>query len=86
MKAVAYQNPGPIDREDALQDVELETPTAEGRDLLVRVHAVSVNPVDVKVRAAMAPEDGEWRVLGFDAAGVWSKTGRYAPIAGLRSR
>ena len=69
MKAVAYQNPGPIDREDALQDVELETPTAEGRDLLVRVHAVSVNPVDVKVRAAMAPEDGEWRVLGFDAAG-----------------
>ena len=75
MKAVAYQIPGPIDREDALQDVELETPTAAGRDLLVRVHAVSVNPVDVKVRSAMAPEGGEWRVLGFDAAGVVEAVG-----------
>jgi zinc-binding alcohol dehydrogenase family protein len=75
MKAVAYQTPGPIDREDALQDVELETPTAAGRDLLVKVHAVSVNPVDVKVRSAMAPEGGEWRVLGFDAAGVVEAVG-----------
>ena len=75
MKAVAYQTPGPIDREDALQDVELETPTAAGRDLLVKVHAVSVNPVDVKVRTAMAPEGGEWRVLGFDAAGVVEAVG-----------
>jgi zinc-binding alcohol dehydrogenase family protein len=70
MKAVAYRTPGPIDREDALEDVDLEMPTAEGRDLLVRIHAVSVNPVDAKVRAAMAPETGSWRVLGFDAAGV----------------
>ena len=75
MKAVAYQTPGPIDREDALQDVELETPTAAGRNLLVKVHAVSVNPVDVKVRSAMAPEGGEWRVLGFDAAGVVEAVG-----------
>ena len=70
MKAVAYKTPGPIDRDDALHDVELERPTAEGRDLLVRIHAVSVNPVDTKVRAAMAPEGCEWRVLGFDASGV----------------
>lgn len=76
MKAVAYQNPGPIDREDALQDVILETPTAEGRDLLVRIHAVSVNPVDTKVRTRMGPEeDGDWRVLGFDASGVVEAVG-----------
>lgn len=75
MKAVAYQTPGPIDREDALQDVELETPTAAGRDLLVKVQAVSVNPVDVKLRSAMAPEGSEWRVLGFDAAGVVEAVG-----------
>lgn len=75
MKAVAYQHPGPIDREDALLDIELETPTAEGRDLLVEVHAVSVNPVDVKVRSAMAPVDTEWRVLGFDAAGIVEAVG-----------
>jgi zinc-binding alcohol dehydrogenase family protein len=69
MKAVAYRTPGPIDRPDALQDITLETPRAEGRDLLVRINAVSVNPVDTKVRRARPPEGTEWRVLGFDAAG-----------------
>ena len=56
MKAVAYNTPGPIDREDALQDIHLETPAAEGRDLLVKIKAVSVNPVDTKLRQAVAPE------------------------------
>ena len=50
MKAVAYRTPGPIDREDALQDIVLDKPEAEGRDLLVKIHAVSVNPVDTKLR------------------------------------
>lgn len=45
MKAVAYSAPGPIDREDALQDITLETPKAECRDLLVKINAVSVNPL-----------------------------------------
>jgi len=75
MKAVAYRTPGPIDREDALQDITLETPSAAGRDLLVRVNAVSVNPVDTKLRKAKPPEGGEWRVLGFDAAGVVEAVG-----------
>jgi len=42
MKAVANKAPGPIDRDDALQDITLETPKAEGRDLLVKIVAVSV--------------------------------------------
>ena len=50
MKAVAYKVPGPIDRPDALLDITLETPEAAGRDLLVKVIAVSVNPVDTKLR------------------------------------
>lgn len=70
MKAVAYNATGPIDREDALQDITLETPTAQGRDLLVRINAVSVNPVDTKVRVRQQPEPGGWGVLGYDAAGV----------------
>jgi len=74
MKAVAYRTPGPIDREDALQDITLETPEAEGRDLLVRITAVSVNPVDTKVRLGVTPE-GDWRVLGFDGAGVVEAVG-----------
>jgi NADPH2:quinone reductase len=75
MKAVAYRTPGPIDREDALQDITLETPEANGRDLLVKIAAVSVNPVDTKVRGKVAPEGDEWRVLGFDAVGVVAAVG-----------
>ncbi len=75
MKAVAYSTPGPIDREDALQDITLETPKAAGRDLLVAIKAVSVNPVDTKLRMRRAPEGSEWRVLGFDAAGTVEAVG-----------
>jgi zinc-binding alcohol dehydrogenase family protein len=75
MKAVAYQTPGPIDREDALQDITLETPKPDGRDLLVEIRAVSVNPVDAKVRLRKPPDEGDWRVLGFDAAGVVEAVG-----------
>jgi len=69
LKAIAYKTTGPIDREDALQDITLPKPTAEGRDLLVKVNAVSVNPVDTKVRQRQEPEEGGWVVLGFDAVG-----------------
>ncbi|MBT8363059.1 MAG: zinc-binding alcohol dehydrogenase family protein [Deltaproteobacteria bacterium] len=75
MKAVAYKTPGPIDSEDSLVDITLEKPGAEGRDLLVKIMAVSVNPVDTKVRMGMQPEGSEWRVLGWDAAGVVDAVG-----------
>jgi len=75
MKAVAYRAPGPIDREDSLQDITLETPKAEGIDLLVKITAVSVNPVDTKLRLGAVPDGGDWRVLGFDAAGVVQAVG-----------
>lgn len=70
MKAIGYLVPGAIDRDDALVDIELEKPVATGRDLLVAVKAVSVNPVDTKVRQGMAPEGDAWKVLGWDAAGI----------------
>lgn len=70
MKAVGYQTPGGIERADALVDITLETPQAEGRDLLVAVKAVSVNPVDTKLRRSQSPGGESWKVLGFDAAGV----------------
>jgi zinc-binding alcohol dehydrogenase family protein len=69
MKAVGYTTPGPIDRADALVDLELPTPTPQGRDLLVRIRAVSVNPVDTKIRSRRpAPDDGP-AILGWDAVG-----------------
>ncbi|CAN0583222.1 unnamed protein product, partial [Ectocarpus sp. 12 AP-2014] len=69
MKAIGYTATGPIDRPDALIDFEAEMPTATGHDLLVRVEAVSVNPVDTKIRQRRAPTDGTPDVLGWDAAG-----------------
>ncbi|WP_300330149.1 zinc-binding alcohol dehydrogenase family protein [Accumulibacter sp.] len=70
MKAVGYQKTLPIEDPASLQDVELREPVASGRDLLVEVKAISVNPVDVKIRAGRTPPAGEWGVLGWDAAGI----------------
>jgi NADPH:quinone reductase len=52
MRAVGYFALGPITAPDSLVDIELPRPSAAGRDLLVEVRAVSVNPVDYKVRSA----------------------------------
>lgn len=70
MKAVGYQIPGPIEGAASLVDITLPEPSPSGRDLLVEVKAVSVNPVDYKVRRGTAPRDGAWKVLGYDAAGI----------------
>lgn len=75
MRAIGYQTPGSIDRPDALVDIDLPRPVPEGQDLLVEVRAVSVNPVDTKVRRNAPPQGDNWRVLGFDASGVVVETG-----------
>jgi zinc-binding alcohol dehydrogenase family protein len=70
MRAIGYRTPGDIDAPDALVDIELDRPAPGPRDLLVEVRAVSVNPVDTKVRRRAAADPGGWKVLGWDAAGV----------------
>src|SRR4051794_17001367 len=80
MKAVAYRQSLPIDQPESLQDVELPAPIATGRDLLVSVRAVSENPVDTKVRQSSAPAEGDWKVLGFDAAGVVEAVGEQVTL------
>ena len=75
MKAIGYRTPGPIDRAEALEDVDLPRPRAEGRDILVEVAAISVNPVDTKVRRSAAPEPGQVKVLGWDAVGRVAEVG-----------
>lgn len=70
MKAVAYQKAGAIHLDDALVDIEIDSPVAHGHDLLVRVQAVSVNPVDTKIRNNKNAEDQQWKILGWDAVGV----------------
>ena len=82
MKAVALTRYLPIDDPGSLLDVELDAPSPGPRDLLVRVEAVSVNPVDTKVRAPKPQVEPQPRVLGYDAAGVVEAVG--AEAAGFR--
>jgi len=71
MKAIGYSTAG---NADTLEIIEMDQPVVGPRDLLVAVEGISVNPVDVKLRAGVEPE-GAARVLGFDAAGVVTETG-----------
>ena len=80
MKAVSLTRYLPIDDPQSLLDVELETPTPGPRDLLVRVEAVSVNPVDTKLRAPKPQVEAQPRVLGYDAAGVVEAVGPEATL------
>ena len=75
MKAVAYYHSLPIQDPLALQDIELPEPVAGPRDLLVEVKAISVNPVDTKVRQNVQPEADSAKVLGWDVAGVVKAVG-----------
>ncbi|MGE8410728.1 MAG: zinc-binding alcohol dehydrogenase family protein [Pseudomonas sp.] len=75
MKAIAYYASLPIDDAKSLQDIELPEPVAGPRDLLVEVKAISVNPVDTKVRQNVQPEGGAAKVLGWDVAGVVKAVG-----------
>jgi NADPH2:quinone reductase len=75
MKAVGYKTSLPIENPESLLDIEIPAPEAKGRDLLVEIKAVSVNPVDTKVRAGAKPEGSEYKVLGWDASGVVKAVG-----------
>ena len=69
MKAVGLYKYLPIEDEQSLVDVEMDRPQPAGQDLLVHVHAISVNPVDTKVRAPRDETESAPRILGWDAAG-----------------
>lgn len=75
MKAVAYYQSLPADHPEALQDIQLADPTPGPHDLLVEVRAISVNPVDTKIRLGVKPESGAAKVLGWDATGIVKAVG-----------
>lgn len=76
MKAIGYKTPSPIAEMNSLVDIELPVPVPEGRDILVEVKAVSVNPVDYKVRRSTPPAGGtDWKVIGWDAVGIVASVG-----------
>ncbi|GGG71326.1 zinc-binding alcohol dehydrogenase family protein [Corynebacterium pelargi] len=81
MKAIGYVENLPISSPDALVEREVEKPACGPRDVLIRVEAVGVNPIDAKQRKTA--DAGGFRVLGYDAAGrveaVGEEVTRFAP-------
>jgi NADPH:quinone reductase len=75
MKAIGYYRSLPIDQDEALLDLDIAKPAPGGRDLLVKVEAVSVNPVDVKTRMRAAGAEGKPKILGYDGAGTVAEAG-----------
>ena len=69
MKAVGLYQYLPIEDEQSLVDVEIDKPVATGKDVLVAVKSIAVNPVDTKVRAPNDRVEKSPRILGWDAAG-----------------
>lgn len=77
MKAIGYKQAGSITATESLIEIEADKPEIGSHDLLVEIKGISVNPVDVKVRAApqLGPEQGHTKIIGYDAAGIVREIG-----------
>jgi NADPH2:quinone reductase len=76
MKAVGLYKYLPVTDKNCLMDVEIARPVATGRDLLVEVRAISVNPVDTKIRSPKPTIERNPKILGWDVAGVVVEAGK----------
>ena len=74
MKAFGYTTATPTLSDSSLKAIELPDPVASGHDILVAVEAISVNPVDTKIRANVSPDTG-YKVIGWDAVGTVKAVG-----------
>jgi zinc-binding alcohol dehydrogenase family protein len=77
MRGVSFYKSLPIADPESFVDVSVDEPKQRPRDLLVEVQAISVNPVDTKIRAGGGPgrPDGQLQILGWDAAGIVKEVG-----------
>ena len=75
MKAIGFFASDPQTGTESLRDIDVPKPSPTGRDLLVKIEAASVNPVDVKTRSRVPHDKTEATILGFDAAGVVESVG-----------
>lgn len=80
MKAIAFTKAMHPDDKESLQLIDAPTPIASGRDLLVSVKAVSINPVDYKVRQGGNLAGNDYRILGWDAAGIVEAVGEHVSL------
>jgi zinc-binding alcohol dehydrogenase family protein len=75
MKAIGLIHNSPVENPECLLDLDIPSPAPGPRDLLVRVEAISVNPIDTKIRLARPPKKGVPTILGYDAAGTVESIG-----------
>lgn len=75
MKAVGYIKAQPITSAESLIDIELAQPQASGHDILVKISAIAVNPVDCKIRKNVSSTDANYKIIGWDAVGEVVATG-----------
>ena len=76
MKAVGVKNSLPITEQEALVDIEIPKPSVGDNELLIKVTAVAVNPVDTKIRMRIGQAD-DYKVLGWDAVGIVENKGKH---------
>lgn len=75
MKAIGFYRYLPVSDQESLVDLEIEKPLPTGRDILVEVRAISVNPIDIKVRAMGNDGNDTPKILGYDVAGIVAQVG-----------
>lgn len=80
MRAVGFHVGRPANHSEALVDLDLPQPVPGPRDVLVRVGAAGVNPIDCKLRMRVTPEAGQAKILGYDAAGTVVAVGSEASL------
>ncbi len=77
MKAIGFKKSLPIDESESFIAFETETPKPTGRDVLVKIEAISVNPVDFKIRQNSTKDTilEEPKIIGWDAVGIIEAVG-----------
>ncbi|MFV8282215.1 zinc-binding alcohol dehydrogenase family protein [Christiangramia marina] len=77
MKAIGFTRSLPISNNESLNEYEIDIPSCSSNELLVKIKAISVNPVDYKVRQKSAENEelNEPKIIGWDAAGVVENVG-----------
>ncbi|PJE13787.1 zinc-binding alcohol dehydrogenase family protein [Legionella sp.] len=80
MKAIGCVKAKSNDEINPLVDLELPRPKPTGHDLLVEIKAIAVNPVDFKTRKRVQLQEGERRILGWDASGIVKEIGEQVSV------
>lgn len=77
MKAIGFKTSLPINENDSFIEFETPTPTPVDRDILVKVAAISINPVDYKIRqnSLKGKTQDPPKIIGWDAVGIVEAVG-----------